>query len=191
MMEEKDKKEIYDINDLKLDFSNVNNINWMSEHVLGIAKNINKDIKSRIQSCYNAECNETGMYLTMARQAYREGYPEIGNVLKQIAFEEAEHASRFLEMIQGPVSEKTEENLEALVKGEAAASLIRLEIAMLSKKYALEEHKKTKINDGENNKWSVYDYVHDSIHEISRDEGRHGRAFLGLLQRYFGNKKND
>ncbi len=164
----------YDASKLTLDLSNLNKINWASEHYLGVAKNIDPEWKKKLQMCYQAECNEVGMYLCMARQAYREGYPEVGNTLKIIASEEAEHASRFLEMIQGPVSESTEKNLEMLVKGEAAASLMRYEIAAWAKSMG---------NTG------VYDYVHDSLHEISRDEARHGKAFLGLLNRYFRNKK--
>lgn len=160
----------YDETKLTLDFSDLNKVNWASEHHLGVARHVEDNIKDKIRQCYNAECNEVGMYLTMARQAYREGYPEIGEVLKRIASEEAEHASRFLEMLQGPVSESTEKNLESLVKGEAAASLLRYEIASLSK---------------QKGQGGVYDYIHDSVHEISRDEARHGKAFLGLLNRYF------
>lgn len=172
--DEKKSNKLYDVSRLTLDFSDLNKINWASEHQLGIAKNIDKEIKDKIMKCYNAECHEVGMYLTMARQAYREGYPEIGNVLKLVASEEAEHASRFLEMVQGPVSTSTESNLESLIKGEAAASLLRYEVAALSK---------------QKGDAPMYEHVHDSVHEISRDEARHGKAFLGLLNRYFRNEK--
>ena len=166
----------YDESNLKLDFGDLRKINWASQHHLGVAKNSDPIIQKKIMECYNAECNEVGMYLTMARQAYREGYPEVGNVMKQIAFEEAEHASRFLEMVQGPVNESTEKNLEALIKGEAAASLLRYEVAALARK-GLKDN-------------ILNDYIHDSVHEISRDEARHGSAFRGLLFRYFRNKEN-
>lgn len=184
-------KDAYDVSKLKLDFKNLNKINWASRHVLGVAKNIDPEIKKKLLECFNAECKETGMYLTMARLAYIDGYPEIGNVMRQIAYEESEHASRFLELIQGPLSASTEENLESLVKGEAVASLIRYEIASMCKQRAIEEERKTGKHDGEYNKWSVYDFVHDSVHEISRDEARHGKAFLGLLNRYFRNKNSN
>ena len=140
---------------------------WACEHVVGVAKDAPEDIKDDLRACFNGECTEVGMYLAMARVAIREGYPEIGAFYKEAAFEEAEHAALFAELLGEVVSTSTKENLTVRAKAERGATAKRQDIAVRAKKLNL-------------------DAIHDVVHEIGRDEARHGRAFEALLKRYFG-----
>ncbi|MEG0283322.1 MAG: ferritin family protein [Erysipelotrichales bacterium] len=139
---------------------------WAAEHELGVAKGVDPEIYEGLLKCFNAEITEVGMYLAMARQAYREGYPEIAEVLKNIAWEEAEHAAKFEELAQDKIFANTKDNLEKMIHGENGACELRMSIAANAKKQNL-------------------DAIHDAVHEISKDEARHGKALLGLFNRYF------
>ena len=139
---------------------------WAAEHVIGIAKGVDQRIIDGLRENFNGECTEVGMYLAMARAAHREGYPEIGMYWEKAAFEEAEHAAKFAEMLGEVVSESTKENLKVRVEAENGAPLGKTELAKLAKELGL-------------------DAIHDTVHEMARDEARHGRAFEGLLKRYF------
>lgn len=145
---------------------------WAAEHVIGIAKeeNVPEDIREGLRSNFIGECTEVGMYLAMARAAFREGYAEIGLFYEQAAREEADHASRFAEMLGEVVSPSTKTNLEMRVDAEYGATEGKFELAKKAKQLNL-------------------DAIHDSVHEMARDEARHGKAFEGLLARYFGEKK--
>ena len=137
-----------------------------AEHVIGIAKDVPEDIKKDLRANFEGECSEVGMYLAMSRAAYREGYPEVGAYYRQAAFEEADHASRFAELLGEVVSASTKENLEARVKAENGATAGKVDLAKRAKALNL-------------------DAIHDTVHEMARDEARHGKAFYGLLKRYF------
>lgn len=139
---------------------------WPAEHVLGIAKGVDAEILEGLRNHFNGECSEVGMYLAMARQALREGYPEVAVVLEQIAKEEAEHASRFGEMLGELVEGSTKANLEKMLAGENGACHGKMAIAKKAKELNL-------------------DAIHDSVHEMARDEARHGKALEALLKRYF------
>ena len=139
---------------------------WAAEHVLGVASDAPEDIKEDLRNCFNGECMEVGMYLAMARQAIREGYPEIGEYYKTAAFEEADHAAKFAELLGEVVTDSTKKNLQMRVDAENGATAGKTDLAKLCKKYNL-------------------DALHDTIHEMARDEARHGKAFKGLLDRYF------
>ena len=139
---------------------------WAAEHVIGIAKGVDQRIIDGLRENFNGECTEVGMYLAMARAAHREGYPEIGMYWEKAAFEEAEHAAKFAEMLGEVVSESTKENLKVRVEAENGATLGKTELAKLAKELGL-------------------DAIHDTVHEMARDEARHGRAFEGLRKRYF------
>ncbi len=139
---------------------------WPAEHVLGVAKDVDAEIIEGLRNNFNGECSEVGMYLAMARQALREGYPEIAVVLEQIAREEAEHASRFGEMLGELVEASTKKNLEKMLAGENGACHGKMAIAKKAKELNL-------------------DAIHDSVHEMARDEARHGKALEALLKRYF------
>ena len=141
-------------------------VHWDSEHVIGIAKDAPDDIKEQLKSEFMGECSEVGMYLAMSRQAVREGYPEVGAFFRQAALEEADHASRFAEMLGEVVSASTKENLRVRAEAENGATNGKTALA-----------KKCKALD--------LDALHDSIHEMARDEARHGMGFFGLLNRYF------
>lgn len=138
---------------------------WASEHVVGVAKDAPEDIKADLRSNFEGECSEVGMYLAMARVAYREGYPEIGLYYEKAAHEEAEHASKFAELL-GDVVWDTKTNLEKRIEAEAGACEGKLAIAKRAKE----------LN---------YDAVHDTVHEMAKDEARHGAGFQGLYNRYF------
>ncbi len=138
---------------------------WADEHKIGVAKGLDAEIVKGLKDNFNGECTEVGMYLAMARQAFREGYPEIGVVLEQIAKEEAEHAARFQEMLGELVSSSTKENLEKMINGENGACKGKLAIAKKAKELG-------------------YDAIHDSVHEMCKDEARHGRALVALVERY-------
>lgn len=141
-------------------------LTWPAEHVLGVAKGVDAEIVEGLKNNFNGECSEVGMYLAMARVANREGYPEIALALEKIAHEEAEHASRFAEMLGDLVSNSTKENLEKMLAGENGACHGKMDIA-----------KKAKVLN--------LDAIHDSVHEMARDEARHGKALEALLKRYF------
>ena len=141
-------------------------LTWAAEHVIGIAKDVPEDIKKDLRANFEGECSEVGMYLAVSRAAYREGYPEVGAYYRQAAFEEADHASRFAELLGEVVSASTKENLEARVKAENGATAGKVDLAKRAKALNL-------------------DAIHDTVHEMARDEARHGKAFYGLLKRYF------
>ena len=141
-------------------------LTWAAEHVIGIAKDVPEDIKKDLRANFEGECSEVGLYLAMSRAAYREGYPEVGAYYRQAAFEEADHASRFAELLGEVVSASTKENLEARVKAENGATAGKVDLAKRAKALNL-------------------DAIHDTVHEMARDEARHGKAFYGLLKRYF------
>ncbi len=143
------------------------NDNWAAEHVIGIAKDVPEDIKNDLRANFEGECSEVGMYLAMSRAAMREGYPEIGMYYRQAAFEEADHASRFAELLGEVVSPSTKHNLEVRVAAEKGATEGKTDLAKRAKALNL-------------------DAIHDTVHEMARDEARHGKAFAGLLKRYFG-----
>lgn len=139
---------------------------WAAEHVLGVAKGTDPKIVEGLRANFNGECTEVGMYLAMARVAYREGYPEVGSYYEKAAWEEAEHAAKFAELLGEVVTDSTKKNLELRVAAENGATLGKVEIAKMAKEQNL-------------------DAIHDTVHEMARDEARHGKAFEGLLKRYF------
>lgn len=141
-------------------------LSWADEHVIGVASDIDEELKQELRNHFNGECSEVGMYLAMARQAFREGYGEIGIVLEQIAREEAEHAARFQELLGDLVTSSTEENLKKMLHGENGACHGKKAMATKAKALNL-------------------DAVHDSVHEMCKDEARHGRTLEALLKRYF------
>ena len=140
---------------------------WAAEHVLGVAKGVSEEILEGLRANFNGECTEVGMYLAMARGAHREGYPEIGLYWEKAAYEEAEHAAKFAELLGELVTDSTKKNLEMRVAAENGATEGKFELAKMAKEQNL-------------------DAIHDTVHEMARDEARHGKAFEGLLNRYFG-----
>ena len=140
---------------------------WASEHVVGVAQGAPEEILQGLRENFQGECTEVGMYLAMARVAHREGYPEIGLYWEKAAYEEAEHAAKFAELLGEVVTDSTKKNLELRVDAENGATAGKTELAKLAKQLNL-------------------DAIHDTVHEMARDEARHGRAFEGLLKRYFG-----
>jgi rubrerythrin len=139
---------------------------WADEHVIGVAKGLDERVVEGLQQNFAGECTEVGMYLAMSRQADREGFPEVAEAYKRIAWEEAEHASRFAELLGEVVFADTKKNLELRVDAEYGATQGKKDLATLAKQLG-------------------YDAVHDTVHEMCKDEARHGKAFLGLLNRYF------
>ena len=142
-------------------------LTWAAEHVVGIASDVPEEIKQGLRENFTGECCEVGMYLAMSRQAFREGYPEIGMYYEKAAFEEADHASRFAEMLGEVLTDSTKKNLQMRVDAENGATDGKTKLAKKAKELNL-------------------DAIHDSVHEMARDEARHGKAFKGLLDRYFG-----
>ena len=140
---------------------------WAAEHVVGVAQGVDEEILAGLRENFQGECTEVGMYLAMARVAHREGYPEIGLYWEKAAYEEAEHAAKFAELLGEVVTDSTKKNLQMRVDAENGATAGKFELAKLAKKYNL-------------------DAIHDTVHEMARDEARHGKAFEGLLNRYFG-----
>ena len=140
---------------------------WAAEHVVGVAKGVPQEIIDGLRANFEGECSEVGMYLAMARVAHREGYPEIGLYWEKAAYEEAEHAAKFAELLGEVVTDSTKKNLEMRVDAENGATAGKFELAKLAKQLNL-------------------DAIHDTVHEMARDEARHGKAFEGLLKRYFG-----
>ena len=139
---------------------------WAAEHVVGIAKDVPEEIKAGLRENFAGECSEVGMYLAMSRVAYREGYPEVGMYYEKAAFEEADHASKFAEMLGEVLTDSTKKNLQMRVDAENGATAGKTELAKKAKALNL-------------------DAIHDTVHEMARDEARHGKAFKGLLDRYF------
>ena len=140
---------------------------WAAEHVVGVAKGAPEDIIADLRANFQGECSEVGMYLAMARVAHREGYPEIGLYWEKAAYEEAEHAAKFAELLGEVVTDSTKKNLEMRVDAENGATAGKFDLAKRAKALNL-------------------DAIHDTVHEMARDEARHGKAFEGLLKRYFG-----
>ena len=142
-------------------------VTWAAEHVVGVAQGVSEDILADLRANFEGECTEVGMYLAMARVAHREGYPEIGLYWEKAAFEEAEHAAKFAELLGECVSSSTKENLEKRVAAENGATAGKFDLAKRAKAANL-------------------DAIHDTVHEMAKDEARHGKSFAGLLKRYFG-----
>ena len=140
---------------------------WACEHVVGVAQGVSEDILKDLRDNFTGECTEVGMYLAMARVAHREGYPEIGMYYEKAAYEEAEHAAKFAELLGEVVTDSTKKNLELRVAAENGATAGKFDLA-----------KRAKAAD--------LDAIHDTVHEMAKDEARHGKAFAGLLKRYFG-----
>ena len=142
---------------------------WVTEHEVGITEGVPAEIIEGLRANFNGECSEVGMYLAMSRVAFREGYPEIGLYWEKAAYEEAEHAAKFAELLGEVVTASTKKNLEMRVEAENGATAGKFDLAKLAKQNNL-------------------DAIHDTVHEMARDEARHGRAFKGLLERYFEEK---
>ena len=142
-------------------------MSWAAEHVVGVAKGVDERILDGLRANFNGECSEVGMYLAMARVAHREGYPEIGLYWEKAAYEEAEHAAKFAELLGEVVTDSTKKNLEMRVEAENGATAGKVALAKMAKEQNL-------------------DAIHDTVHEMARDEARHGKALAGLLKRYFG-----
>ncbi len=139
---------------------------WADEHKVGVAKGLDAEVVEGLRANFTGECAEVGMYLAMSRQADREGYPEVAEAYKRIAFEEAEHAAKFAELLGECLAPCTKTNLEARVEAEHGATAGKLALAKRAKELG-------------------YDAIHDTVHEMCKDEARHGSAFQGLLSRYF------
>ena len=142
-------------------------LQFVDEHVLGVAKGVDPVILEGLNAHFMGECTEVGMYLAMSRQADREGYPEVAEAFKRYAWEEAEHASKFAELLGEVVTDSTKKNLEMRVEAANGATAGKFDLAKRAKAANL-------------------DAIHDTVHEMARDEARHGKAFAGLLKRYFG-----
>ncbi|MCQ2402687.1 MAG: NADH peroxidase [Lentisphaeria bacterium] len=139
---------------------------FAAEHVIGIAKGVDQRVLDGLKANFAGECTEVGMYLAMSRQADREGYPEVSEAFKRYAFEEAEHAAKFAELLGEVVTASTKKNLQLRADAEAGACAGKMEIAKLAKELG-------------------YDAIHDTVHEMAKDEARHGQGFAGLLKRLF------
>lgn len=142
-------------------------LTWACEHVVGVAEGAPEEILEGLRMNFTGECTEVGMYLAMARQADREGYPEVAAIYTKAAFEEAEHAAKFAELLGEVVTNSTKKNLQLRVEAENGATAGKLELAKKAKELGL-------------------DAIHDTVHEMAKDEARHGCAFNGVLNRYFG-----
>ncbi|MBP0980252.1 MAG: NADH peroxidase, partial [Oscillospiraceae bacterium] len=143
-----------------------NEMTWADEHRIGIAEGVDVNVVEDLRSNFMGECTEVGMYLAMARQAHREGYPEVGLYYEKGAWEEAEHAAKFAELLGEVVSASTKTNLEMRVAAEHGACEGKMKLASRAKELGL-------------------DAIHDTVHEMAKDEARHGCGFKGLLERYF------
>ncbi|MBO5466644.1 MAG: NADH peroxidase [Prevotella sp.] len=140
-------------------------LSFVAEHEIGVAKGCDDEMIKDLNNHFMGECTEVGMYLAMSRQADREGYPEIAEAFKRYAWEEAEHAAKFAELL-GDVVWDTKTNLEKRMNAEAGACEDKARIAKRAKELNL-------------------DAIHDTVHEMARDEARHGKGFEGLFNRYF------
>ena len=141
-------------------------LNFVCEHNVGDGIVEDAEVTQGLKDHFNGECCEVGMYLAMSRQADREGYPEVAEAFKRYAFEEAEHASKFAELLGEVVTNSTKKNLEMRKDAEAGACAAKLAIAKRAKELG-------------------YDAIHDTVHEMAKDEARHGAGFTGLYNRYF------
>ena len=141
-------------------------MSWASEHVVGVAQGVPQDIIEDLRMNFNGECSEVGMYLAMARVAHREGYPEVGLYYEKAAWEEADHAAKFAELLGEVITDSTAKNLSMRIEAENGATEGKTKLAKRAKELG-------------------YDAIHDTVHEMARDEARHGKAFLGLYNRYF------
>ncbi|MDR0842274.1 MAG: NADH peroxidase [Acidobacteriota bacterium] len=141
-------------------------LTWAAEHIVGIAKDAPADIVEDLRANFNGECSEVGMYLAFSRIAFREGYPEIGLYWEKAAYEEAEHASKFAELLGEVVTDSTKKNLEMRIEAENGATAGKTDLAKRAKALNL-------------------DAIHDTVHEMARDEARHGKALQALYERYF------
>ena len=147
---------------------------WAAEHVVGVGKQFGADVPEEVKAeiiaglkaNFEGECTEVGMYLAMARVAHREGYPEIGMYWEKAGLEEAEHAAKFAELLGEVVTDSTKKNLQMRVDAECGACAGKMELAKKAKQLDL-------------------DAIHDTVHEMAKDEARHGRGMQGLLDRYF------
>lgn len=153
----------------KFKISESDSLAFADEHKIGIARDVDIEILEGLRANFAGECTEVGMYLAMSRQADREGFPEIAEAYKRIAYEEAEHAAKFAELLGEVVFSNTKKNLEMRVNAEHGATSGKLEIAKKAKSLG-------------------FDAIHDTVHEMAKDEARHGRAFEGLLKRHFKNQ---
>ena len=142
-------------------------LEWAAEHVVGVAQGSSEDIMADLRANFEGECTEVGMYLAMVRVAHREGYPEIGLYYEKAAWEEAEHAAKFAELLGEVITDSTTRNLELRIDAENGATAGKFDLAKRAKE-------------------ANHDAIHDTVHEMARDEARHGKAFLGLYNRYFG-----
>ena len=140
---------------------------WADEHRIGVAEGVDAEILEGLRMNFQGECTEVGMYLAMSRVAFREGYPEVGLYYEKAAYEEAEHAAKFAELLGEVVTDSTKKNLQMRVEAENGATAGKTDLAKRAKALNL-------------------DAIHDTVHEMARDEARHGKAFAGLLARYFG-----
>ena len=140
---------------------------WADEHRIGVAKGLNAEVVEGLRAHFMGEATEVGMYLAMSRQADREGYPEVAEAYKRIAFEEAEHCAKFAELLGEVLDVSTRKNLEMRVMAEHGATQGKKDLAVKAKQLNL-------------------DAIHDTVHEMCKDEARHGMGFQGLLKRYFG-----
>ena len=150
----------------KFELKTEDKLSWADEHFVGIAKGVDPEIVEELKANFMGECTEVGMYLAMSRQADREGFPEVAEAYKRIAFEEAEHAAKFAELLGEVVTDSTEKNLKMRVEAEYGACIGKKELATKAKQLNL-------------------DAIHDTVHEMCKDEARHGKAFKGMLERYF------
>ena len=141
-------------------------LNWACEHKLGDGQVDDAEIMQGLHDHFNGECTEVGMYLAMARQAEREGYPEIAEAFKRYAWEEAEHASKFAELLGEVLTDSTKKNVQMRADAEQGACAAKLAIAKRAKELG-------------------YDAIHDTVHEMAKDEARHGAGFEGLYNRFF------
>lgn len=139
---------------------------WADEHKIGVAQGLDAEVVQGLKDHFAGECAEVGMYLAMSRQADREGFPEVAEAYKRIAFEEADHASKFAELLGEVVTTSTKKNLEMRAAAENGACEAKLNIAKRAKELG-------------------YDAIHDTVHEMCKDEARHGKVYEGLLKRYF------
>ena len=141
-------------------------LTFADEHVIGVAKGCDEEMIKDLNAHFMGECTEVGMYLAMSRQADREGYPEVAEAFKRYAWEEAEHAAKFAELLAEVVTDSTKKTLELRIDAENGACAGKFDLAKRAKLANL-------------------DAIHDTVHEMGRDEARHGKAFLGLYNRYF------
>ncbi len=151
----------------KLNVQSGSDMSWADEHVIGVAKGLDESVVEGLRMNFTGECTEVGMYLAMSRQADREGYPEIAEAYQRYAFEEAEHAAKFAELLGEVILPDTEANVRMRAEAENGACKGKKELATRAKELG-------------------YDAIHDTVHEMCKDEARHGRGFEGLLKRYFG-----